>query len=85
MIVVGRFSIPATHPSLPGHFPGNPVVRGVVLLDAVLACLRGTTLATAKFTAPVRAGEDVEVAAEGARFACTVGGTPVLHGTVTPA
>lgn len=29
--------IPATHPCLAGHFPANPIVPGVVLLDEVQA------------------------------------------------
>jgi len=31
--IVTHVSVPADHPSLPGHFPGRPIVPGVVLLD----------------------------------------------------
>lgn len=34
-----EFSIPADHPCLPGHFPGQPIVPGVVVLDHVLAAI----------------------------------------------
>ena len=30
------FTIESTHPSLKGHFPNNPVVPGVVILDEVI-------------------------------------------------
>ena len=53
--------IAAAHPALPGHFPGRPLVPGVLLLDEVLnsaeAWLQATihvrSLQQAKFTAPL--------------------------------
>lgn len=34
-----QFSINAEHPALPGHFPGKPIVPGVVILDHVVAAV----------------------------------------------
>lgn len=57
----GSVRVPADHPTLPGHFPGAPLVPGVVLLDQVLLSAeqwlgRSLTLHSlpqAKFNAPL--------------------------------
>jgi 3-hydroxyacyl-[acyl-carrier-protein] dehydratase len=56
-----RRTIDAGHPSLPGHFPGTPIVPGVVLLDEILAGLtewrrgsRVTAIHAVKFLAPLK-------------------------------
>lgn len=61
--------IPATHPALPGHFPGRPIVPGVVLLQCVLdeaerwlgKALSVRTLPQAKFSAPLLPEQDAEL------------------------
>lgn len=35
-----EFTMASTHPCLPGHFPGHPVVPGVVMLDHVIAAVQ---------------------------------------------
>ena len=53
--------IRANHPTLPGHFPGTPLVPGVVILDEVLAVLiewrqdsQLTGIRMVKFLAPLQ-------------------------------
>ena len=53
--------IRADHPTLPGHFPGAPLVPGVVILDEVLATLiewrqdsQLTGIRMVKFLAPLQ-------------------------------
>jgi len=61
--------VEATHPALSGHFPGSPMVPGVVVLDLVLqaaekqlgASLAVSGLQQAKFAAPLLPGTDAEV------------------------
>jgi 3-hydroxymyristoyl/3-hydroxydecanoyl-(acyl carrier protein) dehydratase len=81
--------IASTHPALPGHFPGNPIVPGVVLLDRVAAALErsGARLArigVVKFLAPLKPDEDstLAIARDGARVSFRIdrGGTPILRG-----
>jgi 3-hydroxymyristoyl/3-hydroxydecanoyl-(acyl carrier protein) dehydratase len=83
------FRIPPTHPSLPGHFPGNPIVPGVVLLDRVAAAVErsGARLAkigVVKFMTPLRPDEDATLAItrDGARVSFRIDrdGTPILRG-----
>ena len=86
------FSIPHDHPSLDGHFPGNPIVPGVVLLDYAISVLLPEDSAEmlsgikgAKFHAPVRAGDLIEVHATraspaGLLFQCTRDGEIVAAG-----
>lgn len=61
------FSVGADHPSLPGHFPGSPLVPGVILLEQVALALRDwrgqrlARVADAKFVAPLLPGQQAQV------------------------
>lgn len=58
--------IDAAHPALPGHFPGNPIVPGVVLLQRVAAALRRwrdrpLTRFEVKFLSPLLPEQDATI------------------------
>ncbi|MEX3823690.1 beta-hydroxyacyl-ACP dehydratase, partial [Paraburkholderia sp. BR14262] len=90
------FAIPADHPALPGHFPGHPIVPGVVLLDHAIDAIGDalnrpfTTfkLSTAKFQSPAAPGETLDLAwdaaASGAiRFTLRAGARDVASGVIS--
>lgn len=67
-----RFTVPHDHPSLPGHFPGRPVVPGVVIVDRVFAAIEAahgalgaTRLPQIKFVQPLLPGEQAWIELEG--------------------
>jgi 3-hydroxymyristoyl/3-hydroxydecanoyl-(acyl carrier protein) dehydratase len=41
--LVSDFRVEPSHPALPGHFPGRPIVPGVLMLDCVLAEIQRAT------------------------------------------
>ena len=88
------YTIAAGHPALPGHFPGNPVVPGVVILDHVLQALhewQGDALPArvqdAKFVSPLLPQETLQVVlslknAQTAAFVCRVADRTVAQGRI---
>ena len=83
-------SFDSAHPAFPGHFPGRPIVPGVLLLDGVqrtveAACGRKLTgIAAAKFLSPVLPGErllvDYELTAIAVAFTIRCGTRLVANG-----
>ncbi|HEX4479529.1 MAG TPA: hydroxymyristoyl-ACP dehydratase [Rudaea sp.] len=69
-MIRAHFTIDASHASLPGHFPGRPVVPGVVLLDRVAAMVehegnaRIAKLQQVKFLRPLLPNERAELVIE---------------------
>lgn len=89
------FTVPPEHPALAGHFPGRPIVPGVVLLDHALDAI-GSALGknvgacrieSAKFLSPAAPGEALDItyetSASGAiRFTIRAGVRAVASGAV---
>ena len=88
--------IPGDHPAFAGHFPGMPIVPGVVLLDEAIQAIAtdighsgGWNIASVKFLHPLGPDARVvirhEVQASGAiRFDIVQGEQTIVTGSLTP-
>jgi len=74
---------PADHPTAAGHFPGNPIIPGALLLDAVRHAILGPKgdaecceVRSVKFLHPVRPGDGLRIVWRELRdethFECTI-------------
>jgi 3-hydroxyacyl-[acyl-carrier-protein] dehydratase len=77
------------HPALAGHFPGEPIVPGVVLLDEILGAAKnavagspaGINIPWVKFHAPLRPGEEFVIRIEKQKFTVRRGETLIASGS----
>ena len=89
-----RRAISADHPSLPGHFPGAPLVPGVVILDEVFAALlerckdcQLTGIRAVKFLVPLKPEQTFTICFSGSddhggdvNFSCRVEDRVLVEG-----
>jgi 3-hydroxyacyl-[acyl-carrier-protein] dehydratase len=87
--------MPVDHPATRGHFPGNPIIPGVVLLSAALQAIEAATtmplslcrIKSVKFFRPMRPGDTIaleysQTEADEIRFGGSVDGKIVLVGHI---
>ena len=87
-----RRKVASDHPALVGHFPGNPIVPGVLILDEVLQAIkqwRGQlflkSVVSVKFTSTLKPGNafDINLSEDGSshiEFECLLGGSKFASG-----
>lgn len=93
--MTSAFTINPDHPALPGHFPGNPVVPGVVIVEHLIAALGAlhpertcTGVRRMKFLRLLRPGEAVDLAfgearADGIAVKASVAGEALIDGRLS--
>ena len=64
-----HWTVPVDHPAFAGHFPGTPILPGVVLLDTVIHSIAAATgialdlceISSVKFLSPASPGNELVI------------------------
>ena len=87
-----EFFIANTHPCLAGHFSGNPIVPGVIIIDEVISGLyiknkavEVTDISSLKFLSPLKPDITVKVIISEKKtnllkFICSIDGNNIVDG-----
>ena len=91
------WTVPADHPAFAGHFPGIPILPGVILLDTVLHAVAAETgialdicqISSVKFLSPASPGDELVIqhtlSASGTiRFDVVAGMRKIASGSIVP-
>lgn len=94
---VAHWTVPPDHPAFAGHFPGTPILPGVVLLDVALQIIAKTSgialdlceISAVKFLSPASPGDELliqhSVSASGTiRFDVAAGMRKIASGSIVP-
>lgn len=92
-----HWTVPLDHPAFAGHFPGTPILPGVILLDTVLHAITAATgialdiceISSVKFLSPANPGDELVIqhviSTSGAiRFDIVAGMRKIASGSVVP-
>lgn len=90
-----HWTVPLDHPALDGHFPGSPILPGVVLLDIALLAITDAgnielnccEISSVKFLSPAIPGDELiiqhVIAASGViRFEISAGTRKIASGSI---
>ena len=92
-----HWAVPLDHPAFAGHFPGTPILPGVVLLDMALQIIAKTSgialdlceISSVKFLSPASPGDELliqhSISASGTiRFDILAGMRKIASGSIVP-
>lgn len=92
-----HWTVPADHPVFAGHFPGTPILPGVMLLDTALDAIAAATgialdlceISSVKFLSPACPGDELVIRhvlsdSGTIRFEIMAGVRKIATGTIVP-